>query len=184
MNNVMAAFLLTLAITSSCVHAATISEQVHTVSTYLRALASFNDSEVARIARLEGAAEDQSKQMRGFERVTHTRWKWRIVGVDEQTAYVLMTESNDYYRLLGVGVRTQLVAYRVEAGYIASSEIKFLTNAYGSASKAADRFRAWLKMQPGGDDPSILDNGELKFNADSATRMLPWLRQWAKVGRP
>jgi hypothetical protein len=72
----------------------------------------------------------------------------------------------------------------VAAGFIGSSDITFLTNQHGSARVAADRFRDWLRMQNGGDDPVILEDGELKFNAGGASRMLPWLRQWVKRGRP
>ena len=179
-----AALVLALAALSSGLPAATLSEPIQTVSAYLTALARFDHREVARIAHLEGAAGERSRQMREFERATHTTWTWRIVGVDDQTAHVLMTEDSDYYRLLGVGVRTQIVAYRVAAGFIVSSDIKFLTNQHGPARVAAEHFRNWLRMQNGGDDPAILEDGELKFDAGSASRMLPWLRQWVKRGRP
>ena len=151
---------------------------------YLQALAALDDSAMAALSDWTPAERDRARAFRAFERATHTKWTWRIVGVEGVSVYVFETEDNDYYELLGVGTSAQIAVYAVADGRIKASETRFHINASGNPAEVATRFRQWLQAQPGGDDPAVVQDGRLRFDEASARHMVPWLERWKKKGRP
>lgn len=61
-----------------------------------------------------------------WERGMNTRWSYKIVGVDKNSVSVILQERNDYFTLLGLGRRTQVAVYLVEAGKIRRSFSKLV----------------------------------------------------------
>ena len=48
-----------------------------------------------------------ARDMRAYERAAGTRWGYTIDSVQGDSAFATLTESNEFYDLLGVGPRTQ-----------------------------------------------------------------------------
>lgn len=174
----LAAFALTMLAYVQADDALTITTK------YLEALSRLDDTAMAELSDWTPAERDRARAFRAFERATHTRWTWRIVGREGNSVYAFETEDNEYYDLLGVGTSTQIAAYRVEGGRIRAAETRFHINASGNQAEVATRFKEWLVGQPGGNDPAVVQGGRLVFDETSARHMLPWLERWKANGRP
>ncbi|MEO8027809.1 MAG: hypothetical protein ABI823_15100, partial [Bryobacteraceae bacterium] len=169
------------------------SDPCRTVETYLRALKALDADRIEalidpsfRSKRDDGSDAPfnyaGSRANREFERGTRTKWTYKIVGVDGERIMVLLTEDNEYYRLLGVGVRTQITAYAARNGKVYFAEGKVMVDEQGSYSLAKRAFLDWLKGQPGAAaDAGVNLSGDLVFNAASAPKLLRWLRKYNSI---
>lgn len=152
--------------------------------TYLQALARLDAEAMQRVRTLSAAEQARSQDNRDFERATHTKWTWRVIGLQGTAVHVLETEDNDFYELLGVGTATQIGVYHVDGNRILSAEIVYRTHANGDQRAAVARFIGWLARQSDGHDPVVVRNDELVFNGRSAKGMIALLRRWRAEGRP
>jgi hypothetical protein len=60
---------------------------------YLEALSRFDDAAMAELSDWTPAERDRARAFRAFERGSHTRWRWRIVGVEGDLVYVFETKD-------------------------------------------------------------------------------------------
>lgn len=143
---------------------------------YLDALRSLDS------AKMNGflAERTANADMRAFERGTHTRWSWKIRSIDGGEVVVDETESNDFYDALGVGKRLQTCVFTVRDGKIVRSDVSGMRHVRGNYREAYARFLEWLKMQPDVDDSRLLRDGDLRFTAESARAIKPWLKKYAR----
>jgi hypothetical protein len=98
---------------------------VDVTTEYLEALRRLDHAAMERLSEWTPDERDRAAAFRDFERVTQAKWTWRIIAVDADAVYVLETEDNDYYDLLGAGSATQIVVYHVGEGRIRSSDTLF-----------------------------------------------------------
>lgn len=163
------------------------SEPCRTVDAYLRALKAFDPDRLEPLVdpafrRADGSHTpfdpERNRAHREFERGTRTRWKYSILGIDGERISVLESEDNDFYRLLGVGVRTQIVEYGARNGRVYFAESKVLVDENGVYIRAYRDFATWLRRQPAASDPEVMKDGDLVFSIASAPKILGWLRKY------
>jgi hypothetical protein len=162
---------------------------VETMRRYLDALKALNQDDLEKFFA-PGAAflcadgtkapldRRQNRSFREFERGTHTRWMYRIAGVNGDLVTVILTEQSEYYRLLGVGKRTSMVVYEVRGGLVQTIRTLGQAHEHGDEGEAAGAFREWLDHQPVAKEMGLVRDGRLVYDAASARAMLPWLRMW------
>ena len=122
---------------------------------------------------------DRGRHIAEWERVMNTRWDYRILGVDGNAVTVLLSEQSDYFDLLGIGTRTQVTVYFVDAERVSRSLSKLDVQERGSQAKEFRRFHAWLLQQLEHPEPDLVGpDGRLIFDGKGAARMLFWLKRW------
>ena len=123
---------------------------------------------------------DMMRKMRGFEKGMRTRWTFEIQQVSGADVTVSLSETSDFYDLLGVGKCTQVVVYTVRDRRVVRSATKTTAYEHGEYRPVVAAFRAWLLKTPAIGDSSIIREGQLQFTRESAGRLLPWLRAWRR----
>ena len=120
------------------------------------------------------------RDMRNFERATHTVWTYRIDRVDGDAVTVTLVEANDFYRALGVGRRTQNLTYVTHADKIVEIRPISMRDEFGVYRDAYQRFLKWLLEQPGGSDPDLVRDGDFIFTGLSGTKMQTWFTRYRR----
>jgi hypothetical protein len=114
-----------------------------------------------------------------WEKGMHTRWQYQIIGVQGSNVTAVLIERNDYFKLLGLGQRTQVTTYSVENGKIRRTASKLVVELYGTQNEALGRFKEWLRGKLDRPDPAFLTpEWGLKLTGESASPMLHWLKRW------
>jgi len=169
------------------------SDPCRTVDAYLRALKAMDAARIEsyidpayRARRADGSEVPfhpaRNRSNRDFERATRTRWKYSILGIDGERITALLSEDNEFYQLLGTGVRTQVTLYAARNGRVYFTENFALVDERGTYSTAVSAFTAWLKQQPAAlSDPDILGEGNLVFSTASGPKLVGWLKEYRKV---
>jgi len=121
-----------------------------------------------------------ARDMRDFERGMNTVWTYRIVCVDGERVTVDLSEQNDFYDRLGVGRRTQREVYVVRDGLVRRIETSDVRHERGDYRAEYARFKAWLLSTPATADARLVHEGGLRFDAESAKAMSPWLEKWSR----
>lgn len=117
-----------------------------------------------------------------WERVMHTKWSYKIIGVNKNSVSVVLTEKNDYFTLLGLGFRTQITVYIVESGKIKRGVSKYVVEERGTQGEEYSKFKTWLLNNLERPEPDLVNaGGGLMFDGKSAPRMLYWLRRWNRL---
>jgi len=144
---------------------------------YLRALQSLNS------AKMNDYLENRTanSEMRAFERLTHTKWSWRIQRIEGSTVVVDETEANDFYDALGVGKRFQTSLFTVREDKIVRIDVSGVRHVRGNYRKAYESFLTWLKDQLGASDPRCLHEGNLRFTGECAGAIKPWLKKYRQT---
>ena len=124
-----------------------------------------------------------NSDMRAFERGTHTKWTWKIHRIEGSEVVVDETESNAFYDALGVGKRFQTCVFTVRYGRIIRLDVSGMRHVRGNYRGAYAKFLEWLKSQPDANDPRLLQDGDLRFTAESARVMKPWLKRYVRSAR-
>lgn len=159
------------------------------VCPYLEALRALDHDAMARSwspdARSVNAAGEERpvdpeamRQMRGFERSVHTQWAFEVASAEGDSVVVNLTETNDFYDLLGLGPRHQTERYTVRDGRIVSMKTLQLRHENGDFALTFAAFRDWLMHTDAAHDRALVRDGRLLFTAESGRRMLPWLERW------
>jgi len=143
---------------------------------YLRSLQALNSARMNDFLEKRTANFD----MQAFERGTHTKWTWKIQRVAGADVFVDETESSDFYNALGVGRRFQTCVFTVRDGKIVTFDLTSMRHVHGDYHEAYARFLTWLKNQPAANDPRLLRDGKLRFTAESAAAIKPWLKKYAR----
>ncbi len=121
---------------------------------------------------------EAARDMRDFERETHTRWTFAVDSARGDSVFVTLTEANDFYDLLGVGPRTQTELYVVSTGRISRMETLTSAHSGGEFRPVYRAFAEWLLSTAAASDPELVQDGRLRFTAASAKKMHPWLEAW------
>ena len=120
------------------------------------------------------------KDFMAYEKATHGRYHCRVTGFADGWLDAEITEENDYYKYLGIGNRTEHERYRVAGGRIHerwSISSKYSGRDQDSASR---EFKNWLLQLPER-QVGVLRDGHLVFDGESAKRMVPLLKEFARV---
>jgi hypothetical protein len=185
--------VLTLLATTAAVSCGT-SDPCRTVEAYLRALKAMDQDRLEsyidpafRSRRDDGTDAPfdrvRNRGNREFERATKTRWTYRIIGIDGERITAFTTEDNDYYRLLGVGVRTQVTVYAARNGRLYFAQNFVTVDQHGRYLDAYQAFLTWLEQQPAGkSDAEVIRGGRLVFSSASAPKLLMWLKRYRSSG--
>jgi len=116
--------------------------------------------------------------VRQMERILHTHWKYRIVGVQGEEVKVEEIEDNDAYQLLGVGKRTKAASYFVRSGKIYRIDSAEYTHEHGDWHEVNRSFAQWLATQPPEDTARVLKGGEAVYSAASAPQLLVLMKRY------
>jgi hypothetical protein len=111
------------------------------------------------------------------------RWRRsgrRIDSVRGDSAFATLTESNEFYDLLGVGPRTRREIFVARAGRIPDH-----AGADDGASRRGlplhlHRVKRWVIDTAKVRDTVLVGDGVLRFTAASAEPMRRWLTAWRK----
>jgi hypothetical protein len=155
---------------------------VDVTTEYLEALRRLDHAAMERLSEWTPDERDRAAAFRDFERVTHAKWTWRIIAVDADAVYVLETEDNDYYDLLGKRDSNRGVSRRRGPNQIVGHSLPH--QCHGQARRIVDALSRMAGQQPGGADPTIVRDNRLIFDGASAVHMLPWLERWKGMHRP
>jgi hypothetical protein len=159
------------------------------VCPYLEALRSLDHDAMVRslspeVRSVNVAGEERAfdsefmRQMRGFERSVHTQWTYQVDSVERDSVLVTLTETNDFYDLLGLGPRHQTERYTVQDGRIVRMATLSLRHENGDYALTFAGFRDWLMHTDAARDPALVRGGRLLFTEESGRRLLPWLERW------
>ena len=121
---------------------------------------------------------DGKRAIRAFERAVNTRWTSRIESVAGDSITVTLTEANDFYDALGVGLRTQIESYVVHDGHIARTITHSYAHAGGDYLTAYQAFKRWVLTTDAVRDTTLVNGSVLRFTGESAEHMKPWLYAW------
>ena len=121
-----------------------------------------------------------ARDMRAYERAVRTRWGYSIDSVRGDSAFATLTESNEFYDLLGVGPRTQSEVYVVRDGRIRSMWGVSETHPGGDFDSIYLAFKRWVIDTAKVRDPVLVGDGVLRFTAKSAAPMRKWLDAWRR----
>jgi hypothetical protein len=179
--------LLLLSCLNLAAPAALSSEAV--VRSYLSALQAFDHRDMSRLWADDAVSEapgsaphpidrERMRDMRGFERVMHTRWSWTIVDAGAPNVTVRLVEANDLYTLLGAGDCVQTVVYSTRAGKISRMATREIAYSGLPFRQTFAAFKAWLLSTAAASDPAIIREGQVRFTPESARRICRWLRIW------
>jgi len=169
------------------------SDSCRTVDSYLRALKAMDAERLEsfidpayRSKRADGSETpfnpERNRRNRGFERGTKTRWTYSILGIDGDRVTILAGEENEFYRLLGVGVRTQVTVYAAKNGRVYFAQNLTLVDEHGKYEDAYRAFVTWIRQQPAAlADPEVVKGDDLVFSAASAPKLLDWLRKYRQA---
>jgi hypothetical protein len=119
-----------------------------------------------------------ARDMRAYERAARTLWGYAIDSVRGDSAFTTLTESNEFYDLLGVGPRTQREIYVASGGRIRLMRGMTLEHPGGNFDSAYTAFKRWVIDTAAVRDTVLVGDGGLRFTAKSAEPMRRWLKAW------
>jgi hypothetical protein len=170
------------------------SPTLRVVCPYLEALARLDHDKMAalwapdvvNISRDGDTSQVQpafARDMRAYERAAGTRWDYTMDSVRGESAFVTLTESNEFYDLLGVGPRTQGVIYVVSAGRIRVMRGVTMEHPGGDFDSVYTAFKRWVIDTAGVRDSVLVGDKVLRFTAASAEPMRRALKAWRERGK-
>ena len=117
-----------------------------------------------------------------YERAAGTRWGYTIDGVHGDSAFTTLTESIEFYDLLGVGPRTQREIFVASKGCIRIMHGLTMEHPGGDFDSVYSAFKRWVIDTAGVRDSALVGDGVLRFTAESAEPMRRWLKAWRERG--
>jgi hypothetical protein len=123
-----------------------------------------------------------ARDMRAYERAAGTRWGYTIDSVHGDSAFATLTESNEFYALLGVGPRTQREIFVASKGRIRIMHGLTMEHPGGDFDSIYTAFKRWVIDTVGVRDSVLVGDGVLRFTAESAEPMRRWLKAWRERG--
>lgn len=165
------------------------SPTLRVVCPYLEALARLDHDAMAAlwspdVVRVDGAGNarpmdpDFARDMRAYERAARTIWGFTIDSVHGDSAFATLTESNEFYDLLGVGPRTVREIYVVSGGRLRAMHWLRMEHPGGNFDSTYTAFKRWVIDTAAVRDPVLVGEGVLRFTAQSAEPMRRWLKAW------
>ena len=121
-----------------------------------------------------------ARDMRAYERAAGTRWGYTIDSVQGDSAFAMLTESNEFYDLLGVGPRTQREIYVASGGRIRIMQGLTMEHPGGDFDSIYTAFKRWVIDTAKVRDTVLVGDGVLRFTAASAEPMRRWLKTWGQ----
>lgn len=119
------------------------------------------------------------RNMTGFEKSVSTKWTFKIVSLNGDTATVYETEDSKWYNLIGAGLRTQTIQYILSGNKLTAYKVITVDNAKGDYRTLVHDFITWLKTTEAKDDKDIFDGeGSLLFSAKSGEKLTTYLKRW------
>lgn len=128
--------------------------------------------------------KERSRPNREFEAANHAQWSYRTLGAGPDSLDVIVTEEMEFYRLLGVGVRSHRACYRFRDGKIFEVEAWDWTQSGRPYAATRDRFAQWVLRERPDAAARVINEGRLQFNAATAPIINLLLREWRTAGMP
>jgi hypothetical protein len=123
-----------------------------------------------------------ARDMRAYERAAGTRWGYAIDSVRGDSAFATLTESNEFYDLLGVGPRTQREIFVASEGRIWIMQGLTMEHPGGDFDSIYTAFKRWVIDTAKVRDTVLVGDEVLRFTAASAAPMRRWLKAWRQRG--
>ena len=98
-------------------------------------------------------------------------------------AFATLTESNEFYDLLGVGPRTQREIFVTSKGRIRIMRGLTMEHPGGDFDSVYTAFKRWVIDTAAVRDSVLVGDGVLRFTAESAEPMRQWLKAWRERGK-
>ena len=166
--------LLSAALVGPCDPASSLTLRV--VCPYLEALARLDHDAMAKLWAPDVVSIDRdgdphpvqpafARDMRGYERAAGTRWGYTIDSVHADSAFATLTESNEFYDLLGVGPRTQREIYVTGGGHVRIMRAVTMEHPGGDFDSVYSAFKRWVIDTAAVRDPLLVGAGVLRFTA-------------------
>ena len=124
-----------------------------------------------------------ARDMRAYERAAGTQWGYTIDSVHGDSAFATLTESNEFYDLVGVGPRTQREIFVASGGRIRSMRGLTMEHPGGDFDSVYTAFKRWVIDTARVRDSVLVGDGVLRFTAESAEPMRRWLKAWRGRGK-
>lgn len=122
--------------------------------------------------------KESSRSNRQFESANNAKWSYRVLSTGPDTLELVVTESMDFYDLLGVGPRSHRVRYRFRGGKIVQAEAWEWTQRGRPYEEARDSFARWSARERPAEAVQILRDGRLIFKEETALAINQLVRAW------
>jgi hypothetical protein len=115
-----------------------------------------------------------------WEKKNHHRSRFKVIGINGNQVTIVLSELNDYQRLLGLGWLTEVNRVTVEGSKVIKSSNLISVHENCCASDKYKTFKEWFLQNA--DDTSknklMGKSEEIVFTAENAKDITRWLKKW------